>query len=281
MAGIIWLASFPKSGNTWMRIFLVNLFKGEQAPADINSLPNFTYGDMRGEYYRAILGKPNAEMTDEDLDSARPKVHRMISQRSPDPIFVKTHSALTVLGGVPTITPEVTLAAIHIVRNPLDVTISYSHHYGLSISDTVDALASHANVILGNEKMVPQLLGSWSDHARSWTTANGLQLLTLRYEDMLSKPLKEFGKVRDFLQLPKDIKRLKRAVKNSAFDTVQKLEAKWGFIEQSKNNDQFFRKGQSGEWRDVLTDEQVAKTVEAHREMMEHFGYLDASGKPI
>ena len=281
MAGLIWLASSPKSGNPWTRIFLVNLFSGTVEPADINGLPNFTYGDMRGEYYRQILGKSVPEMTETEINMSRPRVHRLIAQRSPDPIFVKTHSALTVLEGVPTITPEVTLAAIYIVRNPLDVAISYSHHYGVTLDDAVSALASHTNVVLSTDLAVFQFLGSWSDHVRSWTTAPGLRLLTLRYEDMISAPLKEFGKLRDFLKLPKDMPRLKRAVANASFDKVQAQEAKSGFIEQSRNNDRFFRKGQSGEWRERLTQEQIDRTIEVHRPMMERFGYVDYSGKPV
>ena len=108
MAGIFWLASYPKSGNTWLRIFLANLFTNAQRPYDINTLRNFAFSDMRADFYERVAGKPFAELSDEDRNRLRPLVHRLIANLRPETVFVKTHCTVTSIDGVPTVTPEVT-----------------------------------------------------------------------------------------------------------------------------------------------------------------------------
>ena len=106
--GIIWLASYPKSGNTWVRLFLANLFSDARHPVDINKLPGFTFGEHRADFYETLSGRPLSALSDEEINRMRPEVHRHIAGSRRETIFVKTHAAITVLDGVATITPDVT-----------------------------------------------------------------------------------------------------------------------------------------------------------------------------
>ena len=98
-------------------------------------------------------------------------------------VFAKTHSALRVLHGVPTITPDVTAGAVYILRNPLDVVLSYADHYGLSHTDTVDAISSENLITMGRADRAPEYLGNWSAHVRGWTRAPGLARTVLNAGD--------------------------------------------------------------------------------------------------
>ena len=270
----MWLASYPKSGNTWLRMFLVNLFKKPSRPCNINELDDFAEGDMQAVFYERVSGRRVAEMSDEELNRLRPKVHGLLASKRPETAFVKTHHAISVLAGVPTITPEVTVGAIYVVRNPLDVTVSYADHMGLTIDQAVEAMASQENRMTTTNRLVFQYLGTWSDHVRSWTTAPGLTPHVMRYEDMLENPNKTFGKVAAFLSLKPPRERLKRAVRFASFGELRAQEQRQGFREKSRWADNFFREGRAGQWRKALTPVQVESVVAAHAEQMERFDYL-------
>ena len=277
-AGIIWLASFPKSGNTWTRAFMHNLLKimhGETSGlASVNNMAEFSTWDISGKLYEEILGKPAKEATRIEIAAARPKAQAVIAERSQGLILVKTHNALILDRGVPTINFAVTSGAIYVVRNPLDVAISYAHHLARKIDYAIDAMEIFNAETRVNDKVVYEVYGSWSQHVASWTKKPHRAIYVMRYEDMLEKPLDTFGKLAKHLLLSPTPEQLKKAIELSSFDRLKKLEQEEGFVEKPKHAERFFREGRSGQWRDQLTKEQINRIVVAHSEQMRRFGYL-------
>ena len=172
---ILWLASYPKSGNTWLRAFLANYLRNAAEPQAINALPEFALGDMRIEPYARISGKDPAAMSRDEINRLRPQAHRALAAASPGLVPVKTHSAIATVGGVPTITPEVTFGAIYVIRNPLDVAVSFSHHYAVSLDQAVKAICFRGLEIPAKEGHVVQII-----------TVNGLQCF--RHPSMVEPP---------------------------------------------------------------------------------------------
>ena len=212
MPGILWLASYPKSGNTWLRAFLANYFQKPTAPISINDLPKFILGDGLASEFERVAGRSVADMNIDEIQKLRPGVHRMFASSSHDTVFVKTHNAVAFLDDIPTITPEATAGAIYIVRNPLDVVVSYSHHYDVSLDRAIDSMGSERTALPSHAHLVYQYLGSWSSHVRSWTNAPGLVPHVVRYEDMAHAPEKAFRKLIKFLGLPIETQRLRKAI---------------------------------------------------------------------
>lgn len=278
---ILWLASFPKSGNTWARALLANYISGDSNPVDINKLPAFALADSGIWAYERAAGRPLQNPTLEDIMPLKPKAHAAIAAVHQNLVFAKTHSALRVLHGVPTITPDVTAGAVYILRNPLDVALSYADHYGLSHSDTADAMASDQLMTMGRADRAPEYLGNWSAHVRGWTKAPGLTRTVLRYEDMQADAGATLVKILEMLRQPIDAAKVASAVKHSTFEALQGQEALKGFNEKSRNQDRFFRSGKAGQWQDKLSPDLVTKMVETHKDVMTEFGYLDADGNPI
>ncbi|MCU0893041.1 MAG: sulfotransferase domain-containing protein [Rhodospirillales bacterium] len=276
---ILWLASYPKSGNTWLRAFLANYLRNTGRPEDINALPEFALGDMRIEPYLRISGKEPAALSRDEINRLRPQAHRALAAAASGLVPVKTHSAIATVGGVPTITPEVTFGAIYVIRNPLDVAVSFSHHYAVSLDQAVTAICFRGLEIPAKEGHVVQIISDWSTHVRSWLTASGLNLKTLRYEDMLASPRRAFAAVCAFLGMPKDEARLRRAIRHSAFKVLAEQERKEGFVERARGAAAFFRRGQAGGWREELTPAQVEAILACHRPLMTELGYLSADGK--
>ncbi len=274
MGKILWLASYPRSGNTWLRLFLHNLLRNPAEPYDINRLQDMTLIDSHARWYRLFDPRSAAELTKEEVAALRPKVHEAMTRAFPDTVFVKTHNAVAEDRGTPMITLEHTAGAIYMVRNPLDVAVSYGHHYGVSLEDAVAAMNRPGNQTISNQSnFVYELHGSWSENVKSWTATPGPGLHIVRYEDMVAEPLRTFEGIAGFLGLPISADRIARAVAHSSFAVVKQQEVRRGFVERSRKSDQFFRAGQVGQGRKLLTAEMIEALCTMHREQMARFGY--------
>lgn len=275
MGTIVWLASYPKSGNTWMRAFLYNLFRDPKQEMHINQLNDgFSHGESSNGWYRLIDSRPPEEWSHDDIASMRGRVHEMIANSQPDSVFCKTHCALLTVRGHPTVNMQVSGGAIYVIRNPLDIVISLADFQGTDIDTAIRMMATENFETPVGGKNVTEAWGSWSQHVQSWTSQMNQSVHVVRYEDLTKLPMKTFGGVCTFLGLDVPRKRLDRAIKNSSFKVLRAQEEKTGFVERSPMQERFFRKGKSGEWRDVLSNDQVAKLVADHREQMERFDYV-------
>lgn len=274
MGNIIWLASYPKSGNTWLRAFLLNLLTDSEEPVDINKMAALTRGDSQAAWYGHFDSRPATALSAEDLARLRPKVHARIAESSADSVFVKTHNALIKVAGVPMISQSLTAGVIYVVRNPLDVALSYADHLGQPVDDIIDLMARRDFETPGSEFHVPEHHSDWSSHAASWTQVSHPVLHVVRYEDMAAKPAPAFAAVAGFLGLDPPRESLLRAIRFSSFKVLRAQEKKDGFVERTPVQDSFFRAGKPGAWRKQLSDAQIRRVVDIHREQMERFDYL-------
>jgi hypothetical protein len=191
----------------------------------------------------------------------------------PDNVFVKTHNAHVVdpYSG-PLITLELTAGAIYVLRNPLDIVISYSHHTGETIDESIEILNSPNAGIRNTSQNVYTLFRSWSQHVASWTARAHPGLHVVRYEDMINEPEETFGRVSAFLGMKPPHERLLRAIQRCRFEELRKQEETFGFKERLHGR--FFREGRAGQWREILTEAQIQRIVDAHRPTMQRFGYF-------
>jgi hypothetical protein len=273
MGKIIWLASYPKSGNTWMRAFLHNLLRDPKDGYDLNRMGDYSLADSHGSYYQNFLRKPLKEMTDEEIAILRPKVQELLTKRTPDNVFVKTHNALVEYLDRPIHSMEHTAGGIYIVRNPLDMVISHADHYGKTIDESIVVTSLEEMKVSAGEFFAYEIHCSWSRHVESWTGRPSPMLHVMRYEDMKAQPMETFAGLVQFLRLPANRDRLRRAIDLSSFESLRKKEEQHGFMERSEKSKRFFRQGKAGGWRDVLTPAQVEAVVAAHEKQMRRFGY--------
>jgi len=276
MGNIVWLASYPKSGNTWLRAFLANLVANRAEPVALNDLPRYAEDEANPDLFGALAGRPSSELGVDEIAALRPQVHATIAQRARGTCFVKTHNMAGSFDGHPLHNWDVTAGAICVVRNPLDVAVSMTHHFGIDLDEAIERLGDENVATLNDAQFVTQILGSWSLHVKSWADIDNERFLVLRYEDLIGKPAKLFVKVAKLVGLGQDRARIERAIRHAGFQSLASMEKKHGFIEASDKGARFFRKGRINEWREALSREQVQRVVAAHREQMQRFGYVPA-----
>ncbi len=274
MKSIIWLASYPKSGNTWLRIFLANYIYNRDHPVPINQIHKLGIGDAIAQTYRMVSKGAFDPANPQSTTEWRDAVLRGIVGNKADVNFVKTHNENGTAFGTRLIPRQYSRSAIYILRNPLDMVISYASHYGQTQDEAIESVSRSDNVLVGHSENAFQFLGNWSNHVLGWSRSKDFPVLTLRYEDMTTDPHSAFTKAIEHIGLPLDPDVLDRAIRFASFDEVRKQEDKDGFIENSTNQERFFRSGQSGQWKDVLTPAQIETMQKTHGTVMKRYNYL-------
>lgn len=275
MSGILWLASYPKSGNTWMRVFLANLILDEPEPLELKRINEVCSSEPNEVWFKPFAKGEVSALGERRIAALRVKAQDRAAQLNKNIILMKTHSLYGRDHGYPTISVKASVGVIYIVRDPRDVVISAADHYGLTIDQAIEMMndkKARGRGMAGST--VHELMGSWSDHVRSWTGWKHTPLLVLRYEDMLADPYGQLGGVARKVGITLDEARIRRAVEFSSFEKLQAQEAETGFVEKSVNSQRFFRSGRAGTWRQTLTADQAAAIERDHAEQMRRFGYL-------
>ena len=235
--GIIWLASYPKSGNTWVRTFLTNYQRDSNQPADINDLDGGPIASARRVFDDAV-GIEASDLTPEEIDRYRPAVYKQIAQDLDAPLFLKVHDAYTMNEDGMALFPEsATQLVLYIIRNPLDVAVSFAHHSTVPTAEMIDRMCNPENAFCARQNrlhnQLRQKLLTWSGHVISWVDAPGLQVTVVRYEDMVRNTVPTFKSIVMTAGLALNPDKLAQALDYSSFDRLQAMERHKGFRERA------------------------------------------------
>lgn len=286
MANIVWLASYPKSGNTWIRILLANYTSEKLEPIDINKIGGWPIASDRVSFDE-WAGVEASALADELIEQLRPGVYRCMAREEQHTIYLKVHDSWVLTAKGEGVFPaDVTAGVVYIVRNPLDMAASCANHWGISIKQAVANLCDPdyalARSLGGQSDQLRQKMGAWSSHVTSWLDDSGLPVHAVRYEDLRCNTLQYFGAVVRFCGLEYNEQRLQKAVEFSSFQELQRQEIENGFRERSvAAPEAFFRKGRAGGWREELSNDLVRRIIDVNCETMRRFGYLDENYQPV
>lgn len=299
--GLVWIASYPKSGSTWVRVFLhhlIRIFAGRPAADDeLDRLDRTSQTEAaRVDLFERFLGKALTSASLAEISEARPKVQAAIMAEASGILPVKTHNLLGSFLGFPLINRSVSAGGIYIVRDPLDVAISLAAHLAAPVDAaiaTMNMSLDAATLQLGpllriplsgvgavrqslanTGVLAPEVWGSWSEHVVSWTADSPPVILVLRYEDMLARPLESFTAVAGHMRLGAEPGEIAEAVELASFARLKAREGEAGFRERPANVSAFFREGRAGAGREQLTESQIARITDAHGAVMRRFGYV-------
>lgn len=270
-----WLASYVKSGNTWLRLLLNDLEWGEHH--DWNGV------DGPHDELDPTLGFPLASLSPQEA-AAIMRLSWTLAPRGRRVHRRKTHRPWT---AAPDGRPACWVPAavdpggpggrvVYIVRDPRAVAVSWAHHSGRSQQQAVLDLATVSPGALPAEQLDtpawPEV--GWSGHVSSWVTQEHLPLLLVRYEDLHARPAEILDQVADFVDLAHTREAIVGAVARCAFGALAAKEALAGFHEASASDRVFFRRGEVDSWRTEL-DSGLAESIEReHGQVMRQLGYL-------
>jgi hypothetical protein len=276
--GIFWLASYPKSGNTWFRVFLAHLLSETNKPLNLDEISTGAIASSR-QWIDQALGFDSAHLMTDELDALRPAIYEWHAAQASSPTYHKIHDAYTYLQNhSPMIPTKGCLGALYFIRNPLDVAVSFANHANCSIDESIQSMGnpdfSFCKGLFKQHNQLRQQLQTWSMHVRSWASISQIPCLVLRYEDMKQAPLETFTQAVKFLQLDASQSRIEDALTNARIERLQELEQTSGFAERPPKIKQFFRKGIVDDWKNTLNQDQINQIIHDHGEVMKIYGYL-------
>ena len=291
MTRSIWLASYPKSGNTWLRMLIANLAARDDQPVGINDqAARSSSASARGAFDDMLL-IDSGLLTLDEADCLRPRVYeelahgaeddeRELQQAPPAVRFTKVHDAytLTPLGEPLLAGARGADGAIVIVRDPRDVAPSLASHRNTSIDDAIAFMNNRYAVFSANTTkqnlQFRQKLQDWSGHIASWIDQTDIPIHLIRYEDMRTDTARTLHQALQFSGQPATDDDIRRAMTFSDFSRLRQQEEENGFKEAPQQlGTRFFRRGEAGGWRDELTPDQATRIVAAHGTVMRRLGY--------
>lgn len=274
---IVWLASYPKSGNTWLRAMLTALIDPQLRLNDLNDMVGGTEMNAR-QFLDDLCGVDSSNLPYARLRPWLRAMRLAVAAQVEPPYFVKTHDAYAETDDGESLFPaEASRLVVHIVRHPCDVAISFAAHNGTGIDAAITRMADPEYMLNAGPhqggQFLPVAIGDWSGHATSWLEQKEVPALLLRYEDLIADPLGALAKVADASGLMMDAAALRSAVAAADFGRLRAAEREAGFAEKPAGMVSFFREGRAGAWRDQLTTPQAEAIRFAHGAAMQRLGY--------
>ena len=278
---IIWLASYPKSGNTLLRSVLSSYFYSDDGIFKFENLKKISQFPQVHHFMPLGIDLNNEVEVFKNFINAQ----KSINSEQGKVKFFKTHSSLCKVYDSNFTDIQNTLGVIYIVRDPRNVVTSFAHHYGLSIDEATDTLCDNSKFVLKSAKTCAVFLGSWSFNYNSWKKFN-LQnkYLLIKYEDLINKKKSTLIKIFKFLILmgmnhKVDMIKLNKAIKSTEFELMREKEKKETFYEsmldeKTGKRKPFFNLGPKNDWRRYLNKKNIDQIEKNFKDEMLELGYI-------
>ena len=282
---IFWIASYPKSGNTWIRSLLSSyyytedgVFTGDTLLKNIGQFPEKKHFKTF-DYNMAVPGD-----TTKFWIKAQEQLNKDKKLR-----FFKTHNFLGKIGNTQFTDEKNTLAAIYIIRDPRNVITSLKNHFEMSYEESLKFMVNDRKYTYDyfkkNDFSDFQFLSSWEKNYQTWINNKIFPILVVKYEDLIKQTYKEFKKVIKFIDnlIDKDNefdqKKALNALSSTSFSNLKKIENTKGFSESLESKTKsgripFFNLGPENNWKNKLDKNFQIKVNEVFKKNLEELHYI-------
>ena len=271
----IFLASYPKSGNTWLRSIIGNFYNFDKdfSLNDLKLIPLLSIKKHFSEFDNKVYINNN-DLHFDWISQNIIKCQNLLNNKPNHLNIFKTHSARH-----KNFTNETVNAGfIYIVRDPRDIIVSLKNFSGKEIEKTIDEFLFSKSLMISTNG-AQELLSTWELNVQSWLNYNSVPRLIIKYEDLKLNPKEIILNIKEFLNKIHSLninlrdQDIDKIVENTKFNNLKKLEDKNGFDEASKYS-KFFRSGTSNQWKDVLTNTQINLIEKNLKSLMRYFNYI-------
>ena len=282
---IVWLASYPKSGNTWLRAFITSLLSKSTGENSLENMTAIRAYPLTDDFYNLLDDFSDFKKIAKNWETSQNIINLQKKIK-----ILKTHHQLCKIDNFLFTNYKNSLATIYVVRDPRNVITSLMHHYSLKNYDEALKFIFDEHRFSGRldkkenlkrKTEFPTYISSWQNHFNSWKNFKK-NFLLIKYEDLINRPEKTFNKISKFLEIIINIKitneKINEAIIKSSFKNLKKTEEKFGFseapISDLNETKKFFNLGPKNDWKNLLPN-QIRLEIEKkfQKEMME-LGYL-------
>ena len=280
MKKIIWISSYPKSGNTFLRAMLSAFFYSEDGIFKQDYLKNIA------EFPRDFFELKQSNNFINEIEKYE-TIQKKISNTNKEIIFLKTHLANILINKTtPTINEDCSLCAIYIVRDPRNIILSLKNHYKIENKECLNFLMNEKNFICIKNKESSKAytpILSLSSNYLSWKNQQNVNTIFIKFEDLVFDQENTFiyilNNLKKFTNFEIDKKKIKNIVKTTKFEYLRKLEEKEGFIENKimaiQNNKRFFfNKGGKQNFNKDLEKNIIDEINNKYKELLLQLNYL-------
>ncbi|MBI28822.1 MAG: hypothetical protein CMI95_02880 [Pelagibacteraceae bacterium] len=282
---IFWIASYLKSGNTWVRSFLSSYLFTKDGSFDFHTLKKIQQFESFN-FFSKYLNKDRVKSHPSDISKYWLEAQKNLKIQNGNTAFLKTHNFCGILNENHFTNSKLTRGFIYVVRDPREVVVSYSNFTNQNIEKSIDIIlkGSLNNPIFTELKddAYPVFLCNWGINYMSWKSFKKVPGIIIKYEDLKEKTDESFYKIINFLEklgLTKyDKIKFSNSMKNTSFERLKKLEENYGFEEFKNSNEKmFFNKAKINSWKDILTSNQIKEIEKKYYYEMSELGYIKNS----
>ena len=282
---IIWLASYPKSGNTWVRAFITSLIYESSGNNSLEHIAQIRSYPLSQDFYNLLDDFNDLKKIAANWESSQSIINLQKKIK-----IIKTHHALCQINNYPFTNYKNSIGAIYIVRDPRNVITSLMHHYSIENYNEALKFILDKDRFTGKlgrkenyqrETQFPTYISNWKNHYNSWNSFKK-NFLLIKYEDLINNPKKTFNKISKYLSKVLNVKiddnRINEAIEKSSFKNLQKSEEKFGFVEAPfggiTDKKKFFNLGPKNNWREFLPTKIKNEIEKKFEKEMIKLGYL-------
>ena len=282
---IFWIASYPKSGNTWIRTLISSYYYTEDGIFKESKIHNIDQFPQKKYFKDFKYDKTIVNDTARLWLKAQKKINLDKKLR-----FFKTHNAFGNLNGNPFTDNTNSIGAIYVVRDPRNVITSLKNHYELNDNQAYSWMINENNYLYDIHNFKEdgysdfQFISSWSTNYKSWKVQKKIPIKIIKYEDLLNETYLIFKDLINFINIIANIgeqinrDKLKKVIDSTLFDKLRKEEQDKGFTESVLSRDgkrkiPFFNLGPKNDWNKILNIKMVKKIEEVFADSMKDLSY--------